>query len=381
MSLFDDVENYEDWLRKQCDVVEKGLCEKHDRMAENAFMFFRATCFRFARQWENCCRNWEMRRGHPAWAMPTSRIGVPGGMPRVGLVWGVNDFDEAADLPYTYDLLRLATQHTPGARICRGRKGSGPPRLSRDIARAWTRQNPVLSMTKCPGCRHSSTVRRQSQVLSRMSWTKSSPRSRHPRSPTHYVRGCPPARLKSALELGSGEVARLAGRATLPSASWQCGPAVREAKALVPSAWDWASGSESPDGQCLSSATGRYRSSDPFMEVRSGFIIRRIAPDSAKIDLAAEYARAFGPKLLAAMGADLASIHLAGNVDADRIARDLDRRDAGWLHAAARDRREGRAAGFPEMADLLTRAGRRRARNRNSRSPISANSPSRCKRL
>lgn len=49
MSIIRDVEAHESWLRTQCDVVEKGIAKKHKRMAENAFMFFRATCFRFAR--------------------------------------------------------------------------------------------------------------------------------------------------------------------------------------------------------------------------------------------------------------------------------------------------------------------------------------------
>ena len=49
MSLISDVREYDEWLRGRCRVDEAGLRKKHARMAEDAFRFFRATCFRFAR--------------------------------------------------------------------------------------------------------------------------------------------------------------------------------------------------------------------------------------------------------------------------------------------------------------------------------------------
>ena len=46
-----------------------------------------------------------------AWpsAICTSRTSAPGATPKGGLIWGINDFDEACELPYTHDLVRLAT--------------------------------------------------------------------------------------------------------------------------------------------------------------------------------------------------------------------------------------------------------------------------------
>src|SRR6478672_8204651 len=99
-------------------------------MAENAFMFFRATCFRFAR------------------LLPLilpELSGVPV-VPSVGdahienwgtwrdgegrLVWGVNDFDDAADLPFAYDLVRLATS----ARLAPGVPGTRRKRVDSILA-------------------------------------------------------------------------------------------------------------------------------------------------------------------------------------------------------------------------------------------------------
>ena len=47
-------------------------------------------------------------------------------------------------------------------------------------------------------------------------------------------------------------------------ASWRGGRVVREAKALVPSAWTWAHGNASGPTRFLELANGRYRSPDPF---------------------------------------------------------------------------------------------------------------------
>ena len=69
--------------------------------------------------------------------------------------------------------------------------------------------------------------------------------------------------------------------------------------------------------------------------IKDGFIIRRIAPDSMKIDLSASDAADYGAGLLSAMGADLAAVHAAGT-SATAIRKDLDGRDNDWLHRVAK---------------------------------------------
>ena len=46
---------YEAWLRTQCRVVDDDLGYKHERMKESAFVFLRATFFRWARRVEGIC--------------------------------------------------------------------------------------------------------------------------------------------------------------------------------------------------------------------------------------------------------------------------------------------------------------------------------------
>ena len=44
-------------------------------------------------------------------------------------------------------------------------------------------------------------------------------------------------------------------------------PVAREAKAAVPSAWDWAHDAKDPKLQLMTLAEGRYRSPDPLLKV------------------------------------------------------------------------------------------------------------------
>src|SRR6266436_4687957 len=113
MSFRKDNDAFEAWLAKQCDVVAKDVDTKHRRMKKSAFIFLRATYFRWAKQIGKWCpelmdapqvlsvgdlhlENFE------TWRDEDGR-----------LVWGVNDFDEAAVMPYPLDLVRLAASIRP----------------------------------------------------------------------------------------------------------------------------------------------------------------------------------------------------------------------------------------------------------------------------
>jgi hypothetical protein len=114
-------------------------------------------------------------------------------------------------------------------------------------------------------------------------------------------------------------------------AYWRGGQVLREAKALAPSAWTWANGAkQSQKSNFLALANGRYRAPDPFLHVRHGFIFRRVAADSQKIELGDDAGKKLHLNLLRAMGYDVASIHAAGSAGIKALKADL---------------RSGRAAG------------------------------------
>jgi hypothetical protein len=112
---------------------------------------------------------------------------------------------------------------------------------------------------------------------------------------------------------------------------WRGGPVAREAKAVLPSCWD----RKGPAGAGYALASGRYRAPDPWLRVTGGAVIRRLAPDSRKLELRHEKDHV-RKRLLKAMGRDIAAVHAADEARIAAVRADLDRRPAGWLAAAAR---------------------------------------------
>ena len=122
----------------------------------------------------------------------------------------------------------------------------------------------------------------------------------------------------------------------LAIAEWNGGRVVREAKAYVPSAWIWAHRKKEPrDPWFVDLSRGSFRSPDPFARAQAGFVIRRVAPDARKIELADVAGRAPSGRFLAAMGADLAAVH-AADPRSPRILDDLEERTGPWLLRAVK---------------------------------------------
>src|ERR1700723_254671 len=109
MNIVKATKQYEDWLRQHVRIVEPDLRFKHEQMSAALLPFFRATFYRWLQVWPEVCSALD-RVPHilsvgdlhvenfGTWRDTDGR-----------LVWGVNDFDEAASYPYTMDLVRLAT--------------------------------------------------------------------------------------------------------------------------------------------------------------------------------------------------------------------------------------------------------------------------------
>src|SRR6516225_6063876 len=109
MNIGKATERYEEWLKKQIPLLKTDLRAKHEAMRENAFSFLRATFYRWAQIWPEVA---------PKSAVAPEVLAVGDlHVENFGtwrdiegrLIWGINDFDETARLPYTCDLVRLAT--------------------------------------------------------------------------------------------------------------------------------------------------------------------------------------------------------------------------------------------------------------------------------
>src|SRR4249920_2950467 len=108
MSFIDENERFESWLRQQCPVVEDDLKRKHKKMSRDPLSFLRATFFRWSSQIEGLCP--DLKDAPVVLAVGDAHVENFGTWrdSEARLVWGVNDFDEVALMPYTIDLVRLA---------------------------------------------------------------------------------------------------------------------------------------------------------------------------------------------------------------------------------------------------------------------------------
>ena len=108
MNFIDATKSYETWLGREVRLLPEDLKVKHGLMASAPFPFLRATYYRWAQLWRGTA---------PALAKTPLVLAVGDlhienfGMWRDAdgrLIWGVNDFDETAELPLAMDLTRLA---------------------------------------------------------------------------------------------------------------------------------------------------------------------------------------------------------------------------------------------------------------------------------
>src|SRR4029077_16907046 len=104
-------------------------------------------------------------------------------------------------------------------------------------------------------------------------------------------------------------------------AEWGGSRIAREAKAAVPSACSWALGDKTSSVLCETIIDGAVRVRDPFFGVSSNWIVRRLAPDCTRIELADLPRARDEERLLRAMGWETANMHL-GSLTA-RVHADL----------------------------------------------------------
>jgi uncharacterized protein (DUF2252 family) len=108
MNIVKSTHRYEAWLGSHTPIVKADVRLKHQRMAEAAFPFLRATFYRWMQIWPEVCP--DLANAPRVLGVGDLHVENFGTWRDVEgrLVWGVNDFDEAAMIPYTNDLVRLA---------------------------------------------------------------------------------------------------------------------------------------------------------------------------------------------------------------------------------------------------------------------------------
>jgi hypothetical protein len=343
MDIFEATRGYESWLGRQTALVPRDLRLKHERMTLSPFVFLRGTFYRWIQRWPRVCAHLvDAPRVMSVGDLHVENFGTWRDL-EGRLVWGVNDADEACNLPCTHDLVRLATS---AILAIEERRFSLPARDACDailegyVTAHETGGRPIVLAERRRWLRRLAVSDLRDPVAF---W------ARLESLPT-VASGAPRKALELMLparKLPYRIVRRVAGVGSLGRprfvalADWGGALIAREAKALVPSASAWARG-RATGGNPAELWKRAVRVPDPFYAISGGWIVRRLAPDCSRIELAELPGRRDERKLLRAMGWETANIHLGSHRAA--ILRDLKKRPRRWLDEAAL-----------QMADDVTR--------------------------
>jgi hypothetical protein len=350
---------YEQWLAARLPLIKADLELKHRAMSAGPFPFLRGTFYRWAGRWDSLLETVaDAPRVLAVGDLHVDNFGTWRDA-EGRLIWGVNDFDEAWPLPYTNDLVRLATSALIAIEF------DDLKIDPKDAAAAIE-----------DGYRESLSAGGHAYVLAEGHTALRELAVYRLHDPERFwgrleslttTRGAVPATAGQALEQALPErglerriVHRVAGVGSLGRqrfvalAQWRGGRVAREAKALAPSACVFArtggGGRRVSSGTLLRAIwalTGSarrihyetmlqhgVRCPDPCVSVVGAWLVRRLAPDCARIPLNDLPKKRHEAELLHAMGGETANIHL-GSLDARQLRDDLKRREKRWLYDAA----------------------------------------------
>ncbi len=327
---------YEAWLAAQLEgeIVKRDLASKHEKMSESAFSFLRATYWRWAETILDIC---------PETATAPAVLSVGDihlenfgtWRDREGrVVWGVNDYDEAAEMPYLLDVVRLATSAVLGSTrdqlslkvICTSifdgyQRGIDTPQafiLDRD----HIKMRKLFVVGEAKRAKFWRKIADQHKEVNskgktpRAAWRKLFADALPEPIPLDYW----------PRTAGTGSLGR---QRWLAYGTWRNGPLLREGKALAMSAWTRTHGRPA-DLRLKEIAGGHYRSPDPWYDVSGKLLVRRLSPNNHKIDIA-EQVGLLRPDILSAMGRDLAAAHLSEPSRRGAVKKDLETRKRRWF--------------------------------------------------
>lgn len=338
VTLRASIQAYERWLKAQIgpDFVEADLSKKHHKMRSDPFAFLRATYWRWAETILDICPELgdapeilgigdTHLENFGTWRDAESR-----------LVWGANDFDDAAIMPYPLDLVRLAASALlardapgpPARTICAhilagyGAGLSDPAALVLEQDHKWLRKAVMLPERDRAAFWRAFKTLKPGDV---------------PQRYARALRAVLPSEADDAVmaprTAGTGSLGRPRFVARV---DWNGGPVLREVKAVVLSGWSLCHAPNATALHIADIAGGRFRAPDPHYRLEDGLLIRRLAPNSRKIEVKDGAADLLRPEMLAMMGREIANCHAGDRDRRPAVQADLARRSGDWLHKAAK---------------------------------------------
>jgi Uncharacterized protein conserved in bacteria (DUF2252) len=343
VTIHEATASYEAWLNAQTPLLPEDLARKHDLMRSGLFPFLRATYYRWTQLWDQAPK--PVRSAREVLSVGDLHVESFGTW-RDGegrLVWGANDFDEACRLPYTYDLLRLAASATLA--ISDGKLKIAPQEAEAAILAGYREGleaggRPIVLDESWPALRKMAMARldKSEELWKKLQALPAVAADAVPAGAAKALRRLLP---EEGLQLrfvhrisGAGSLGRQRFAAV---ADWCGGKIAREAKALAQNAFFWSHRGAGEARETVREILAKaIRARDPFLAVKRRWVVRRLAPDCVRLDLADLEKEQVADRLLHAMGWETANVHL-GTATAAALLVDLASRPEGWLHKAVEE--------------------------------------------
>jgi hypothetical protein len=341
MDILEATTQYETWLAGQMPLVKADLDAKHTGMKASAFAFLRATFYRWAQRFPELLPDLAaapqtMAVGDLHFANFGSWRDAEG-----RLAWGVNDFDEAASMPYPTDLARLAAsvlllikegelKAESGAACDAILKGYAKSLTDGGVPFVLAESHPYLRSLTEAGMKDPAAF-----------WEKlEKAKTVDPDLLAMDVRlilegALPQAKLTYQLYQRQAGMGSLGRRRYLMIAEWKGGKLAREVKRLAPSAWNWYKPAADDLIYYPTILTRAVRSADPLLMPRGKWVLRRLAPDCARLEPAQITDEALALKVLESMGRETGNVHVGTRDAVANIRAHFNVQPDGWLLKAA----------------------------------------------
>ena len=332
---------YESWLGRQLPLLPADLKLKHTRMAESPFAFLRATFYRWRQLWPQFCP--ELMESPEVLGVGELHVENFGTWRDAEgrLVWGINDFDEAAMLPYSNDLVRLAASAQLAAKenhLAGEAKAICETLLAGYAEAMESGGRPFVLAERHHWLRElaSSDLRDPIRFWEKLTQWPKAERAVPASVRAALQRAMPEAGLAFRVVHRQAGLGSLGRRRFTALAEWCGGLVAREAKELASSAWNWE-GNPHPTSRLfyLDAIQQAVRVADPFLRFQKQWLLRRLAPDCSRIELASLPRTKDELKLLHAMGWEAANVHLGRRKARPAIRQHLRKLSARWLQDAS----------------------------------------------
>lgn len=336
---------YEAWLRSFAELNQDDLDYKYAKMADRSdpFPFFRGTYYRWAQIWATACSAEAAApqvlavgdlhvENYGTWRDSDGR-----------LCWGVQDFDDADVLPYTNDLIRLATslRFAKWAGAVDVKFGSACKAILNGYRTALeTGGTPFVLEEENVELRELAMADDRNPTLfwKRLVKLLDDP----PAEPTEAAKlallaDIPDTGLKPEIrfrpKVGMGSLGRPRYVALVRWAGAWIG---REVKSTIPPGTAFATGQTARTSLVNEIVRRAVRCPDPYFRPGAFWSSRRLSPRCSRIELG-QFAGADAMNtILTATGAEAANVHVGTPGAADAILSDLKSRKKSWLEDAAK---------------------------------------------